>query len=317
MRLGTPGSRRTSRASLAVLMVAAIAGGGVAGCASSPGAARTPASHRGDGTAPTTTAPRPAVTLSVRALVDDTRPVVSGGEDLSAERALPTSVWTPAGPGPFPLVVFVPGFDKGPLDYQRFCAALASSGFVVAAPSFPQEDPARGFPLDESHLGDEAADVSFVIASLTGGTTADKVDRSEVAVVGHSDGADVALLVGYGQGTVDGRVAAVVADAPDPMTVGVVPSRTPLLLVQGTADSVVPYSASQTVFGQVGAPVSYVTLIGADHLAPIAGGTPWTPVLDGDVAAFLDATVADRGPGTAALAATLAASPLVRYASKG
>ena len=39
-------------------------------------------------------------------------------------------------------------------------------------------------------------------------------------------------------------------------------------------------------------------------------------MLDGDVAAFLDATVAGRGPGTAALAATLAASALVRYTSK-
>jgi len=317
MRLRTSGSRRTSRATLVALVAAAIAGGGVAGCTSSPGTVGTSVSHPADDTTPATTAPPPAVTLSVQALVDDTRPVVSGGQDLSPERALPTSVWTPTGPGPFPLVVFVHGFDKGPLDYQRFCAALASSGFVVAAPSFPQEDPARGFPLDESHLGDEAADVSFVITSLTGDATANKVDRSEVAVVGHSDGADVALLVGYGHGTVDGRVAAVVADAPDPMTVGIVPSRTPLLLVQGTADSVVPYSSSQTVFAQLESPVSYVTLVGADHLAPIAGGTPWTPVLDGDVAAFLDATVAGRGPGTTALAATLAASPLVRYTSKG
>jgi len=296
MRPRPSGSRRTSRAALAALVAVAIAGGGVAGCTSSPGAARTSAPHRGDSTAPTTTAPLPAVTLSVLALVDDTRPVVSGSEDLSPERALPTSVWTPAGPGPFPLVVFVPGFDKGPLDYQRFCATLASSGFVVAAPSFPQEDPARGFPLDESHLGDEAADVSFVITSLTGGTTADKVDRSEVAVVGHSDGADVALLVGYAPGTVDARVGAVVADAPDPMAAPPPPSAVPLLLVQGTEDSVVPYAASATVFAQVAAPTAYLTLVGADHLPPIAGGTPWTPVLDDAVARWLDATVAHRGP---------------------
>jgi hypothetical protein len=116
MRLRTSGSRRTSRVTLAALVITAIAGGGVAGCTSSPGTAGTSVSHHADGTTPTTTAPPPAVTLSVQTLVDDTRPVVSGGEDLSPERALPTSVWTPAGPGPFPLVVFVHGFDKGPLD---------------------------------------------------------------------------------------------------------------------------------------------------------------------------------------------------------
>ena len=107
--------------------------------------------------------------------------------------------------------------------------------------------------------------------------------------------------MGYGAGTVDPRVDAVVADAPDPMPVAAVPSAVPLLLVQGTSDSVVPYSASQTVFGQVDAPVSYVSLIGADHLPPIAGGTPWTPVLDAAVSGFLDASVAHRGQGIGAL----------------
>ena len=143
------------------------------------------------------------------------------------------------------------------------------------------------------------------------------IEPDRIAVVGHSDGADVVLLVGYGSGHVDPRVRAVVADAPDPMTGGVEPSSVPLLLVQGTADSVVPYSSSQDVFGQVQAPVDYLSLLGADHLPPIAGGTPWTPVLDSAVADFLDGIVADRGPGPAALSAELAASSLVRLESKG
>ncbi len=236
---------------------------------------------------------------------------------LATQRNLPTFVWTPAGPGPFPLVVFVHGYDSGPLDYQRFCSTLASAGYVVAAPSFPQEDPARGFPLDETHLADEAADVTFVITALAKGGGASRVDASRVAVVGHSDGADVALLVGYGTGSVDPRVGAVVADAPDPMSVQPMASHVPLLLVQGTADSVVPYSDSQTVYGQVDAPIFYVSLIGADHLPPIAGGTPWTPVLDSAVAQFLNGTVAGRGPDGGTLTAALAASPLVRFESKG
>ncbi len=124
-------------------------------------------------------------------------------------------------------------------------------------------------------------------------------------------------MLAYEQGTVDHRVHAVVADAPDPITGTVVHSSVPLLLVQGTDDSVVPYAASQTVFAQVRAPVDYLSLLGADHLPPIQGGTPWTPVLDAAVADFLDAAVAGRGPGPAALGQQLAASPLVHLETAG
>ena len=314
-----------------------VTGAGLAGCATTATApartvrSTTPAPGRATGDTPATRgatrrtagpppAPSPAlrqlaVTSAVVPLVDTTRPVVSGGRVLADQRALPTIVWTPAGPGPFPLVVFVPGYDKGPLDYQRFCSTLASSGYVVAAPSFPLEDPARGFPLDRTHLADEATDVSFVITALEGRPGED-IDDTRLAVVGHSDGADVALLVGYGSGTRDSRIGAVVADAPDPMTAIPAPSHVPLLLVQGTADSVVPYTSSQEVFAQVDAPVFYLSLIGADHFPPIAGGTPWTPVLDGATALFLGATVAGRGPGDSVLAAGLSSSPLVRLATK-
>ena len=70
------------------------------------------------------------------------------------------------------------------------------------------------------------------------------------------------------------------------------------------------------MFAQVEAPRYYLTLIGANHLPPITGGTQWTPVLDTAVAQFLDAEVAgrtDRG----GLAAALAASPLVRLETAG
>jgi dienelactone hydrolase len=249
-------------------------------------------------------------------LVDTSRDVASGGVVLAAHRSLPTQVWAPTGAGSYPLVVFVHGYDKGPSDYARFCSTLASSGYVVAAPSFPLEDPAQGFPLDRTRLADEAGDVSFVVTSLEQRAETLDLAPDAVGVVGHSDGADVALLVVYGTGTIDPRVDAVVAVAPDPMPADPAPSAVPLLLVQGTDDSVVPYSSSQAVYGQVDAPVVYLSLVGADHLAPIVGGTPWTPVLDEGVARFLDATVARRGPGTGGLADRVADPPLATVESK-
>lgn len=270
-----------------------------------------------------TTVPQPApplrglpVAMTEVPLVDTSRQLVSDGRELAPYRSLPTYVWTPTGQGSYPLVVFVHGYNIGPLQYERFCSTLASSGYVVAAPSFPLEDPSRGFGLNRADLPNEAVDVSFVITSLEAEAPTYKLAPGRIAVVGHSDGADVALLVGYEQGTVDSRVMAIVSDAPDPITTTIVPSSAPLLLVQGTADSIVPYSSSQMVFSQLNGPIYYLSLVGADHLPPIQGGTAWTPVLDASVADFLDATVANRGPGVSSLAAQLNALPLAKLETK-
>jgi hypothetical protein len=78
----------------------------------------------------------------------------------------------------------------------------------------------------------------------------------------------------------------------------------------------VPYSSSEAVYRQIRAPVFYLSLVGAGHLAPIIGNSPWTPVLDDAVARFIDATVAGRRDGVSSLAAELSASPLVRFEAK-
>jgi dienelactone hydrolase len=251
-------------------------------------------------------------------LVDTSRPLMRNGDELASGRSLPITVWRPAATGTFPLVIFVHGFDLGPSDYSRFCTTLAASGYVVVAPSFPLEDPSRGNGLDRTDLPNEATDVSFVITSVLDGSLAAHVRPHAISVVGHSDGADVALMDGYQVGKVDSRVGAIVAIAPDAMQGAVAPPPdAPLLLVHGDADTVVPYRNSQTVFVQVPARRYFLTLIGADHLPPIAGGTPWTPVLDTAVADFLDATVAGRLPPVASLTGRLGASPLVRLEESG
>ena len=195
-----------------------------------------------------------AVTMTEVPIVDVSRSVVRQGTGLAQQRSLPTYVWSPTASGHYPLVIFVHGYNLGPLNYARFCSALASSGYIVAAPSFPLEDPTRGLGLDRSDLPNEATDVSFVITALEHTPLSHQFKSSQIAVVGHSDGADVALMVGYQVGKVDQRVRAIVADAPDPMSGSIAASTAPLLLFQGTADSVVPYSASETVFGQIMAP---------------------------------------------------------------
>ena len=280
-----------------------IAGLVLAACSSAPHAG---APHPTSTPVRAATSPAPLdlpTTASTISLVDTSRPVVLDGEQLTATRSLPTTIVRPATKGPWPLVVFVHGYGVGPATYQRYLDQLAARGFVVAAPSFPLEDPARGFPLDRSHLADEAADVSFVISQIEADATHHDVIPGRVGVVGHSDGADVALLVGYDATLSDRRLQAVVADAPDPITGAVIDGGPPLLLVQGTNDEIVDPSSARTVMGQLSAQRWLVELDGASHAGPIIGPSPWTASFDAATNAFLVATL-DR-TGTSSLKATL------------
>lgn len=228
-------------------------------------------------------------------LVDTSRPTVSDGTTISSTRSLPSLVWRPAEAGRYPLVVFAHGFILGPLNYARFCEELARSGFVVVAPSFPLGDAGRGNPLDRGDIPNQATDIGFVITSVLSGPLGSTIDTGKVGVVGHSDGADDVLLAGYQSGRADPRIGAVVAIAPDAMESPVVVANPPLLLIHADSDTVVPYSESQTVFGQIGARRYFLTLYGADHLPPMLGGNRWTPVVDSAVVLFLRATLEDSG----------------------
>lgn len=248
------------------------------------------------------------VTTTTLALVDTSRPTVSRGRRISTSRSLPTELWYPVGgAGPYPLVVFAHGYEVGVAPYRRAIEALAREGFVVAAPSFPLTDAAvAGAALDRGDLVNQPADVRFVVdrvladARRSGSPLVGLIDPTRLAVVGHSDGADTALAVGYRPGDADPRIGAVIAAAPDPMTLPsgsrAVTSRVPLLLVHGDHDSVVPYASSTTVSGQVRAPGWFLTLRGADHLPPVAGPSAWTGLLDGAMATFLHDALTGADP---------------------
>jgi dienelactone hydrolase len=258
--------------------------------------------------APTTTAAAPGGTVAASPpnperieLTDTSRSTVRDGQVIANHRYLPTFVWRPSRPGRFPLVVFAHGYRLGPMGYSRFCAALAEAGYVVAAPSFPLADESRANGLDRADIPNEAVDVGFVIAALRAGSVASSLTADAVGVVGHSDGADVALLVGERVGLTVPGIGAIVSISPDALYDDVVGAPPPLLLMHGDADSVVPYSESVQVFSHVHGARYFLTLTGADHLPPIAGGTSWTPTLDEAVASFLDAELKHVGadPGSA------------------
>jgi len=168
---------------------------------------------------------------------------------------------------------------------------LAEAGYIVAAPSFPLADETRGNGLNRDDIPSEALDVAFVINALRGSAIASSITPGQVGVAGHSDGADVALIAGYQKGYADQSIGAVVAVAPDAFLGQLSTNRPSLLLVHADSDATVPYSESVQVFAHVPGQRTFLTLVGADHLPPIAENTVWTPTLDGAVVTFFDATL--------------------------
>ena len=301
--------RRLVLVIIGTIVVAAIGLGlgRAIGRTSSPGSDATPDATTPIATEPSTPPTTDAVVFPVATttvtIVDSTRPVQSGGATLADHRELPTTVWAPTGTGRYPLIVFAHGYDAGPLDHARFCEQLAASGFVVAAPSFPLADPSRGFGLDREDISQEALDIVLIAHQMRVGVLSARITSGPVGVVGHSDGADAALLVAERPTIVDPLIGAVVAIAPDAIVGPLTDVAPPLLLIHGTADEVVPYSRSTQVFASISGARWFLTLDGGDHQTPILGGSPWTPVLDASVTDFLRAALAVQPMPASAFAA--------------
>jgi fermentation-respiration switch protein FrsA (DUF1100 family) len=249
--------------------------------------------------APTTSAttrPTGVGTVSLT-VVDSSRPTVQYGRTLSSTRRLPTIVRYPAvGPtgateqsgappasGRWPLVIFAHGYNTTPTTYAHLLHAWAAAGFVVAAPAFPLE--AQGGPLDENDLSNEPGDISAVIGAVLGQTSgplAGHVDGTRIAVTGHSDGAEAALAAGFLAAPIgDGRIGPVVSMSAQGILGG--PARDPrhpLLVVQGTQDTINPPYKGDAVFAAAGAPKFELHLLGGGHLPPVASDTPWRPIVE-------------------------------------
>ncbi|MGH9231513.1 MAG: alpha/beta hydrolase family protein [Acidimicrobiales bacterium] len=171
--------------------------------------------------------------------------------------ALPGVLADPqAARGSFPLVVFSHG--NGGVRFQSWflMEALASHGFVVAAPDHAGNTALDAIAGTSDPIGVAAAnrprDVSFVIDEITNKLDRDaagplhrRIDERHIGVVGHSFGGFTALATaaGFVDYQPDPRVDAIVPIAP--ATFGFTDEQlasidVPTLLMGGTSDTVVP-----------------------------------------------------------------------------
>ena len=317
----SPSRVRRSRLATAAAVLAALVIAGAALSAALASGRRTDKSPTTSTTttvtppSPTTTAP-PAFTPIGTYTVETTSLTVTAAGLPPTDNVLPTTVWYPvaapaSGHQPprrrYPLLVFSEGFAQPVSSYAVLIEDWASAGFVVAGPTYPHTAPSTPTTLDRdpSELERHPADLRAVITALLqagrsqGSVLSGMIDASEVGLVGQSDGGDVSLAVADSSCCryVGIKAAAILSGAEYSHFGGQyfapgTPPGPPLLVVQGNHDTVNPAVCSAQIYDAAAAPKYYLNLLGATHLGPYEGATPWQAVVAQVTTDFFDADLA-------------------------
>ncbi len=202
----------------------------------------------------------------------------------------------------FPLVVYSHGFGATAASALPTLESLASHGFVVAAPDFPLSTPGLPGSLDLLDYKSQPGDVSFVITQIlkldrtSSSPLYQQIEIHRIGVAGHSLGAVTTLAVAYNSCCHDPRIsAAVEMDGELNVPIGPVGTfagtyfkghNAPLLVVNGTKDTVSPYAVSQATYAKAPVPKYFLSLIGAPHEG--FAMVPWSSPVNNTIAAFFD-----------------------------
>ncbi len=240
-----------------------------------------------------------------------------------AQRMLLTVIWYPlAQPpaalqparGPFPLLVFAPGFMQCGYRYSGLLRAWAGAGYVVAVVNFPRTDCRVGAAAYEPDLVNQPQDMSYVLTMLLalsaqpGDLLSGLLNRHEIAAVGQSDGGDTVAALAANACCTDHRFAtvAVLAGAEWPPMPGpyFAHGAPPMLFVQGTADTInPPWTSLQLYRADRTRARYYLDLFGADHIVPYMGTDPLEQLVVRVTLAFFDRYVLGQAGALATMTA--------------
>jgi predicted dienelactone hydrolase len=236
-------------------------------------------------------------------------------------RTLVTGIWyplaqRPAGSqpaaGPFPLIVFAPGFLQCAGPYSDLLRAWASAGYVVAAVNFPRTNCHLGAAAYEPDLVNQPADMSYVLSRLLaldaqpGNVLSGLLNRDEIAAAGQSDGGDTVAALAANGCCADHRLktVAVLSGAEWPAMPGLyfAHGAPPMIFVQGSADTInPPWTSLQLYQADTATARYYLDLFGASHMVPYTGTNPVEQLVARVTLAFFDRYVLGQARALAAM----------------
>jgi pimeloyl-ACP methyl ester carboxylesterase len=251
------------------------------------------------------------VRTSTITLFDPSRPTEARGSvPASAGRNLVTDLFIPSGAaGPLPLVVFAHGWNSDPSFYEPLLQQWAQAGFLVAAPVFPDSTDLYAGSPGISDYADQALDISFVITSLLHSHVA-PVDRSRIAVAGHSDGGTDVAVLALDPAYADPRVRAFVCmsgEMPSGVASYTVGASSAALLVAVGSNDEYGLSTQTPVVFQDALTSSKAMIVeqGGDHLGSFVGATPPAAAMREETTRFLELALEPRSPTSADVLAAL------------
>jgi len=214
--------------------------------------------------------------------------------------------------GPFPLIMFAPGFMQCSSTYEDLLRSWASAGYVVASVDFPRTDCLTGQAAYEPDLVNQPGDMSYVLSRLLAlnaqhhGFLSGRLNPREVAATGQSDGGDTVAALAGNTCCQDHRLKAVAVlsgaewpPMPGTYFAGQAP---PMLFVQGNADTInPPWTSVQLYRADRASPRYYLDLYGADHMVPYTGDNPVERLVARITLAFFDRYVLGRAGALTAM----------------
>lgn len=220
----------------------------------------------------TETGPPFDVSATVTTLTDESRPTPeTGGAPARATRDLETYLYEPDGGGPFPLIVFAHGLNGHPRKFTELHEEWAAAGYVVAAPTFPvsnDEAPGGGDFID---LGEQPADMSFVLDHLLGPDSplTVAVDPGAIGAGGLSLGGATVYGMVYDDCCRDERVRAAMVLDGNPLAFSPdLTSGPPLLIAHADPDPSLPYDSAVDLYDATTIPSALLTIVGPAHAEP-------------------------------------------------
>jgi hypothetical protein len=215
--------------------------------------------------------------------------------------------------GPFPLLLFGPGFQQCGGPYRDLLSSWATAGYVVVTVDFPRTDCTAAATADEADVVNQPADMSYVLTQLLAlsgqpaGPLAGLVNREQVGASGQSDGGDTVAALAANTCCTDSRprAVAVLSGAEWSPMPGRYFARSPvpMLFVQGSADVINPPWTSVQLYESDSGTRYYLDLFGATHTGPYWGTSQVEQVVARVTLAFFDRYVLGQPQAQATMTA--------------